>query len=372
MAKNSMEELAEFGQSVWLDSISRSMFRTGSLKKLIGLGLRGMTSNPTIFEKAVAAGGDYDDQIRRLKADGKSTFEMYDELTTTDVRDAADAFRPVYESTRRLDGYVSLEINPKLAYKAKETIEEGLRLREKVDRPNVMFKVPATRPGFEAVEELTAAGVNVNITLIFSTRQYQDTASAYLRGIRRFLKENGDPAGVRSVASIFVSRIDTDVDEELEKAARLGTDEARKAKALSLRGKAGVANCELSYGHFLEAFGSEGFRELEKSGVNLQRVLWGSTSTKNPAYSDIKYVTELIGKDTVNTMPEKTLEAFLDHGVVEEALTADVSEAEEVIEGLGSLGISIDQVCAGLLDKGVKAFEKSFDDLLRTIDKKAG
>jgi len=371
MAKNTMEELADFGQSVWLDSISRSMFKTGSLNKWIDQGLRGMTSNPTIFDKAVGAGGDYDDQIKKLKAAGKSTFEIYDELTTTDVRDAADAFRKVHDRTGGLDGYVSLEINPKLAYKARETIEEGLRLRREVDRPNVMFKVPATKPGFEAVEELTAAGVNVNITLIFSTQQHRDTASAYLRGIRRYLKENGDPARVRSVASIFVSRIDTDVDELLENAAKLGTDEARKFRALALRGKAGVANCGLSYAHFLETFRSEGFRELEKSGVNLQRVLWGSTSTKNPAYSDIKYVTELIAKDTVNTMPEKTLKAFLDHGVVEEALTAAVSEAEGVIKGLDGLGISIDKVCADLLDKGVRSFEKSFDDLLATIEKKA-
>ena len=372
MDKNAIQKLKDFGQSVWLDSIGRSMIKNGTLRKMIDQGMSGMTSNPTLFEKAVRTGKEYAEQIVRLKAGGKSTFEIYDDLTVTDVQDAADVFRDVYEQSSGLDGYVSLEINPKLANKFEETVAEGKRLCRKVNRPNVMFKVPATKPGFRAVEELTAAGINVNITLIFSTRQYKSTADSYLRGIRRYLHDNGDARKVRSVASIFVSRIDIVVDTLLEEAARKGTDEKRKARALALRGRAGVANSHLSYGRSLEIFSSEGFRDLQKRGVNNQRVLWGSTGTKNPAYSDIKYVTELIAKDTVNTMPEKTCEAFLDHGTIKEALGSDVSGAEEVIRGLDSLGISIDSVCEGLLQQGIQAFDKSFDELLETIQQRAG
>ena len=372
MSKDAIKALDAFGQSVWLDNIGRSMIKTGRLQELIGLGLTGMTSNPTIFDKAVGSGKDYDDQIRRLRKAGAATFEIYDELTVTDVRDAADIFRPVYERTKARDGYVSLEISPKLANDAAATIAEGKRLCAKVDRPNVMFKVPATGPGFKAVEELTAAGVNVNITLIFSTKQYRDTALAYLRGIRKLLRDNGDPAKVRSVASVFVSRIDTAVDALLGGIVEHEKKEKRKELAASLKGRAAVANARLCFAEHLQLFSAEGTRELLAKGANVQRLLWGSTSTKNPAYSDIKYMTELIGKDTINTTPEATFFAFLDHGQVVEALTADTADADEVLSGLRTLGISIDEVCASLLDKGVQAFDKSLDDLLATIEKKAG
>ncbi len=371
MSKDAIKALDAFGQSVWLDNISRSMIKTGRLAELIDLGLTGMTSNPTIFDKAVGSGTDYDDQIRRLRKAGAATFEIYDELTVTDVRDAADLFRPVYERTGALDGYVSLEINPKLADDAAATIAEGRRLCAKVDRPNVMFKVPATDPGFKAVEELTAAGVNVNITLIFSTKQYRDTALAYLRGIRKLLRENGDPAKVRSVASVFVSRIDTAVDALLDGVVGHEKKTKRKELAAALKGRAAVANSRLCYAEYGQLFAAEGTRDLLARGANVQRLLWGSTSTKNPAYSDIKYVTDLIARGTINTMPEGTFFAFLDHGAVAEALTADTADADEVLAGLRTLGISIDDVCAGLLDKGVRAFDKSLDDLLATIEKKA-
>jgi len=372
MGDQAIRELAAFGQSVWLDAISRAMIKNGRLQSLIDLGLSGMTSNPTIFDHAVASGADYDDQIRSLRRRGASAFDIYDELTTTDVRDAADLFRPVHERTEGLDGYVSLEINPKLADDTPGTIAEGLRLFRKVGRPNVMFKVPATEAGYGAIEELTAAGVNVNITLIFSTRQYHETAEAYLRGIRRLIEAQGDPRKVRSVASVFVSRIDTAVDAELEGLMARETDPRRKARAGALRGRVAVANTHLCYADFRRIFAAAEFRGLAGRGATVQRPLWGSTSTKNPAYSDIKYIEELIAKDTVNTTPEKTFFAFLDHGRVVEALTGDVSGANEALGSLAGLGLSIDAVCAGLLEDGVRAFDKSLDDLLQTIDRKAG
>jgi transaldolase len=372
MENSAIRDLGAFGQSVWLDAISRSLIKTGRLQSFIDLGLAGMTSNPTIFDHAVAGGPEYDDQIRDLRRGGASTFEIYDELTTTDVRDAADLFRPVYERTAGLDGYVSLEINPKLADDTQRTIDEGLRLFRKVGRPNVMFKVPATEAGFGAIEELTAAGVNVNTTLIFSTRQYRETARAYLRGIKRLIAGDGDPRRVRSVASVFVSRIDTAVDKELEALASRETDLARRALADGLKGRIAVANTHLCYAEFRRIFATEEFRGQAARGAALQRPLWGSTSTKNPYYSDVKYVAELIAKDTVNTMPEKTFFAFLDHGRVIEAVTAEASGAQKSLDVLAALGISIEDVCANLLEEGVKTFDRSFDDLLRTIERKAG
>jgi transaldolase len=372
MDNQAIHALDAFGQSVWLDNISRSLIRGGRLKALIDLGLRGMTSNPTIFDKAVGSGQDYDDQIRDLRGAGASPFEIYDELTITDIREAADIFRPVHERTDGLDGYVSLEINPKLADDTVRTVEEGLRLFRKAGRPNVMFKVPATEAGFGAIEELTAAGVNVNVTLIFSTRQYHRAAIAYLRGIRRFLDVHGEPRAVRSVASVFVSRIDTAVDGLLDTLAAAETDPARRDLALSLKGRSAVANTHLCWADFRRLFEAEEFRPLRERGVRIQRPLWGSTSTKNPAYSDIKYVEELIAPDTVNTMPEKTFMAFLDHGRVAGALTPDTSRSEEILAGLRTLGVSIDDVCGRLLENGVRAFDRSLDDLLWTIEKKAG
>jgi transaldolase len=372
MGNDVIRELGALGQSVWLDAISRSMIQAGRLKSLIDLGLSGMTSNPTIFDHAVSSGPEYDAQIRDLRRRGASAFEIYDELTTTDVRDASDLFRPVHERTAGLDGYVSLEIDPRLADDTDRTIAEGLRLFRKVGRPNVMFKVPATEAGYGAVEELTASGVNVNTTLIFSTRQYHETAQAYLRGLRRLVTAGGDPRKVRSVASVFVSRIDTAVDKELEGLAARETDPARRKLAGALTGRVAVANTHLCYADFRRIFDAEEFRGLAVRGAAPQRPLWGSTSTKNPAYSDLKYVEELIAKDTVNTMPEKTFLAFLEHGRAAEALTADTAGSQKTLDGLASLGLSIEDVCARLLEEGVAAFVRSFQNLLRTIDLKAG
>jgi transaldolase len=362
MSKTTIEQLGEVDQSVWLDYISRSLLKSGRLKELIGLGITGMTSNPTIFDKAINSGSDYDDQIRELYEKGKSLFEIYDDVTVKDIQDAADLFRPTYDKTKGLDGYVSLEINPKLAYNTQETIEEGRRLAAKVNRPNVMFKVPATDAGYEAIAALLADGINVNVTLIFSLEQYKKTAAAYVEGIKRLLQNKGDARSIRSVASVFVSRIDTAADKLL--------DQLQGEKAASLKGKAAVANSNLIYRAYTEIFSGDAFKGMGKEGASVQRVLWGSTGTKNPAYSDIKYMAEMIARDTVNTVPENTLEAFLDHGTVQETITADADEAQGIIDSLQGLGIDINDVCAKLLEDGVVAFEQSFDSLLDAIEQK--
>jgi transaldolase len=370
MSQTRFEELAALGQSIWLDNISRAMIATGRLQELIGKGLRGMTSNPTIFDKAISSGTEYDEKIEELHKLGKSTFEIYDDLTIRDIQDAADFFKPVYEKTGGVDGYVSLEINPKLAFQTEETIREGRRLHEKVNRPNVMFKVPSTDEGFGAIEELLSEGINVNITLIFSVEQYIKTAHAYIRGLKTFLDNKGDISRIASVASVFVSRIDTAVDKLLDEKAGREQDDGIKNKLMSLRGRAAVANSKLIFQKYLEIFSGSEFRELQNRGARVQRVLWGSTGTKDPGYSDIKYVTELIGNPTVNTLPDKTLEAFLDHGVCKETLTDDVKGAEKIISDLKDIGIDIKDVCSNLLKAGVISFEQSFDSLLKTIEDK--
>lgn len=357
-----LDELAQLGQSIWLDNISRAMIESGKLNEEINLGLRGMTSNPSIFDKSISSSSDYDSTIRDLNAKGLSTFEIYDELTIRDVQDAADLFKPVYEKTDGLDGYVSLEINPDLAMKTEETIEEGRRLFKKVNRPNVMFKVPSTDAGFEAISDFLGDGINVNITLIFSTEQYIKTANAYIEGLKRLSQKGGDLNNIRSVASVFVSRVDTAVDKMID----AHEDEAIKA----LRGKTAVSNSKLIFNKYKEIFSGDEFSALIEKGANVQRVLWGSTGTKDPSYSDIKYVTELIGNPTVNTLPGKTLDAFLDHGNIEESLSKDVDDARNTINALKDSGIDINDVCLKLLDDGVVAFQKSFRSLLDAIETK--
>jgi transaldolase len=371
MSNSTIEQLAEFGQSVWLDNISRSIIESGRLQELIELGLRGMTSNPTIFEKAISASSDYNEKIKQLHKAGRSTFEIYDDLTIRDIQDAADIFKPVYEKTNGQDGYVSLEINPELAYKTEETIEEGKRLHEKVDRPNLMLKVPATDEGFGAIEALLGEGINVNITLIFSLDQYVRTAQAYLRGMNKLIDKQGDVSRISSVASVFVSRVDTTADKMIHDAMEQETDEAAKSELQSLKGRAAVANSALIYSKHIEIFSGKEFELLKEKGALVQRVLWGSTGTKNPSYSDVKYVVELIARNTVNTLPDQTLEAFLDHGIVKEALTASAGESQEVVDRLKKYGIDTDSICAKLLIDGAASFTKSFESLLLTIEKTA-
>ncbi len=365
-----LQQLAELGQSVWLDYIDRILLESGRLKNLIGQGLRGMTSNPSIFHQAISGSNDYDRKIVQLKEAGKPTFEIYDELTIKDIQDAADIFLAVYKQTAGLDGYVSLEINPQIAHETDASIQEGKRLFKKVDRPNVMIKVPATAEGFPVIEELIASGINVNTTLIFSMQQYVDTVNAYIKGLERLQESGGDLGKVRSVASVFVSRIDTMIDKMLaDKIAQVSKD-SEKVRLEGLKGKAAVANCRLVYEKSKELFAQERFRKLVQRKANIQRVLWGSTSTKNPAYNDVKYVSELILKQTVNTIPASTLDAFMDHGKVKEAAGSS-REAQAVLENLKDFGIDIDQVCQKLLEDGVAAFDKSFVALMEAIEKKA-
>ena len=368
MLKSTIEALADFGQSIWLDNINRVILEKGTLFEMIKLGLRGMTSNPSIFEKAVGASSDYDKKILELSAISKSAFEIYDELTVRDIQDAADIFMPVYKETKGLDGYVSLEVSPKLAYNSEETIKEAKRLYKKVNRPNLMCKVPATKEGCSSIEELTASGININATLIFSLQQYVNAADAYINGLRRLLKTNTDISTVRSVASVFVSRTDTAIDCLLDK---LTIAQPQKKEYFSgLKGRAAVANCELIYRKYRALLESREFKLLRGKGAGAQRVLWASTSTKNPFYSDIKYVSELIAKDTINTLPDATFAAFLDQGIIKEALGVNASSAENIILELKEWGIDIDKILAQLLSDGIIAFEKAFDSLLAVISKK--
>ena len=368
MRETVIHQLGKFGQSIWFDSISRDMIISGKLKEMITQGLRGLTSNPTIFEKAISLSSNYDETIAKLTSQNKSTFDIYDDLTVKDVQDAADLFLSTYKNTNKLDGYVSLEINPELAHDLKKTIEEGLRLHKKVNRPNLMLKVPSTDEGFQAIEEFIALGINTNATLVFSLAQYKNTAQAYLKGIKRFLDKGGDISCVHSVASVFISRIDTVVDKLLAEKLKAESNQEVATKIKSLQGRAAVANSSIIYKEYLDIISSAEFKKLQDKGLNLQRVLWASTSTKNPTYNDIKYVTELIGKNTINTVPPATFDAILDHGIVEENLSSEVTFAQEVIKDLRGLGIDIDKVCTKLLKDGVEAFAKSFFSLLETIE----
>ena len=359
MSKTRMHDIAALGQSLWIDNISRSMIASGRLKSLIDQGLRGQTSNPTIFKQAITSSADYDSRIMELAEAGKPSFEIYDDLTIRDVQDAADLFKGVYAQTQGLDGYVSLEINPKLGRESETQFAEGLRLWKKLARPNGMIKVPATKNGCWVVEQLIAEGVNVNATLIFSAEQYQQAAWSYIKGLNRFAQKGGDVSKVCSVASIFVSRIDAAVDKWL------GEEKA------SLKGRAAVHHCAIIFHKFGQTFAGADFKALEAKGARVQRVLWASTGTKDPRYSDIKYVAELIVRPTVNTLPDKTLEAFLDHGTLKTgAVFKDVAASQRVLEGLRVLGMDVNVLCLKLLEEGLLAFEKSFEELMACIEEK--
>jgi len=369
MSKTKLHELADVGQSIWLDYISRPLLETNALQDWVDNGLRGMTSNPSIFNQSISQSKDYDEKISQLKAAGKSTFEIYDDLTIRDIQEACDIFEPVYRATDGLDGYVSLEINPLLANDTAASIAEGKRLYAKAGRKNIMIKVPSTPAGFPVIEELLADGINVNVTLIFSLQQYESTANAFMKGLERYSQKQSDLSKIASVASVFVSRIDNTIDEMLDK--KIPTV-SQKEKLTFLKNKAAIANCQLVYAKALELENSSRFKTLTAKGARFQRVLWASTSTKNPAYSDVKYITELVAKNTVNTVPEKTLKAFMDHGITKIALNGgEAGGAGLILMDLNTQGISIDEVCKKLLADGVVAFEKSFNELIYSIETKA-
>ncbi|MGE5361804.1 MAG: transaldolase, partial [Bacteroidales bacterium] len=358
---NPLQALHAAGQSIWLDYIRRHLLMSGELRRLIeDDALTGMTSNPTLFEKAIVGSADYDEALRAALATNPraSAVELYERLAIEDIQMAADALRRVWDRESGQDGFVSLEVPAGLARDAAATIAEARRLFHAVDRPNVMIKVPATQESLAAIEELTSDGINVNITLIFSARQYEAVAQAYLRGIARC----ADPRRVCSVASFFVSRVDTKVDQALD---RLGTDQA-----LALRGRIAVANAKIAYERFKALFLGPEFETLRGKGARVQRPLWASTGTKDPKYRDVKYVEELIGPDTVNTMPPATLDAFRDHGHVQPTLEEGVEDARRQIAELGRLGIDLDHVADQLQQEGLDSFDKSFGQLLQSLDAK--
>ena len=351
-----LQALSALGQSVWIDSISRDSIRGGHLQGLIDHdAVVGATSNPTIFQKAMTGSDAYDEQLRELDAsDIAQTFWV---LAEQDVREACDVFAPVFERTERRDGYVSLEVDPRLAYDTLASFREAIRLHEEVDRPNLLVKIPATRPGLGAIEDAIAAGRSINITLIFSLSRYAEVAECYVRGIERLVAEGRDPGPVDSVASFFVSRIDTEADRRLDELG--GHDE--------LKGKLAVANARLAYEHYKQVFAGPRWEYLVSKGATPQRVLWASTSTKNPAYPDVMYVEELIGPDTVNTMPEETVRAYQDHGEPQARLERGLEEAHRVFTELAAAGVDYDDVTDTLEREGVEKFSESFDDLLAAL-----
>jgi transaldolase / glucose-6-phosphate isomerase len=369
--KNPLKELLNYGQSMWLDYIRRDLFTTGKLKKMVADdGLRGMTSNPAIFEKAIADSSLYDDILAQLASrkdlDATGKFEQ---IAIRDIRDAADALRGVYEESNFRDGYVSLEVSPYLARKTKETIDEARRLWKAVQRDNVMIKVPGTAEGLPAIRQLIGEGLNINITLLFAQEVYEKVAEAYIAGLEEIAARGGNLKKIASVASFFISRIDTLVDSQLDEKLKETSDASQQALLKSLLGKVAIANGKLTYQRYQRIFSGPRWQALAAKGAQTQRVLWASTSTKNPHYRDVIYVEELIGPDTVNTMPPATIDAFRDHGRLRNSLTEDVPGAQKVMDDLARAGISIKEVTDKLTEDGVKLFADAFDKLLAAVEK---
>jgi transaldolase len=362
MAKSRLHQLSDLGQSVWIDFLSRDLLRSGELARLMeDAAVVGVTSNPTIFQKALSAGDAYDEQLRRELEEERDAKELFLGLACQDVGDACDLLRGVWDRGAGRDGYVSIEVDPNLAYETEKTIAEAARLHELIARPNLFVKIPATEPGLPAIEEMIARGKSINVTLIFSLERYSEVAEAYIRGLERLVEAGGDPSPVASVASFFVSRVDTEADRRLEEVG------ARK-----LQGKLAVANAKLAYQRYREIFAGERWETLAERGATPQRCLWASTSTKNPAYRDVLYVDELIGPQTVNTMPEETIRAFQDHGRVALTLEQGVDEAKEVFRQVAEAGVDYDDVTETLEREGVEKFADSFTELLDGIRAKSG
>lgn len=357
-----LARLSEMGQSIWIDNLSRTLISSGELERRIADdAVVGITTNPTIFQKALAGGDAYDDQLRELSATTTDAKEIFVDLASTDVSRACDILHPVWERTDGGDGYVSIEVDPRFAFDTSATIEEAVRLHDTIDKPNLLVKIPATEPGLLAIEEMIARGKSINVTLIFSLDRYRAVADAYIRGLERFVEDGGDPSTVHSVASFFVSRVDTEADRRLDE---IGGHE-------DLKGTLAVANAKLAYAAYEEIFAGERWNALATRGGRTQRCLWASTSTKNPDYPDTLYVTSLIGPQTVNTLPDETIEAFQDHGEpVADAILQGVDTARTVFERFAAAGISYDDVCATLEREGVEKFEASFTDLIAGIEER--
>ena len=363
MSKSRLHQLSELGQSVWIDFLSREMLRSGKLARLMEEdAVVGITSNPTIFQKAISEGDAYDEQIRACLEQTDDPREIFWRLAEKDVGDACDVLRPVWDEGHGRDGYVSIEVDPNLAGDTEGTIVEARRLHAEIDRPNLHVKIPATKQGLPAIEEMIASGKNINVTLIFSLQRYEEVAEAYTRGLERLVDSGGDPSRVASVASFFVSRVDTETDKRLD--AIGGHDE--------LKGRLAIANAKLAYQRYKKLFSGERWAPLAAKGATSQRCLWASTSTKNPAYRDVMYVEELIGPDTVNTMPEETIRAFQDHGEVALTLEQGIDEAERLFGQLAEAGIDYEDVVRVLEEEGVQKFADSFAELLDGISAKRG
>ncbi|HEV3323251.1 MAG TPA: transaldolase [Solirubrobacteraceae bacterium] len=361
-----LHRLSALGQSVWVDFLSRESIRGGHLQELLDAdAVVGATSNPTIFQKAMTAGDAYDEQLHELADEGLDARASFWRLAERDIKDACDLFRPIWDGGSGRDGYVSLEVAPDLAYDTLATYNEAIALHETVDRPNLMVKIPATKPGLAAIEDVIAQGHSINVTLIFSLRRYAEVAESYMRGLERLIAAGGDPRKVASVASFFVSRIDTEADrrlEELQSAGKSGLDQ--------LKGRLAVANARLAYQHYRSVFRGPRWEFLAGKGATPQRVLWASTSTKNPDYLDTLYVEELIGPDTVNTMPEETIRAYQDHGRPQARLQAEVGEAHKLLEELARAGVDYDDLTDTLEREGVQKFTDSFEELIAALAEK--
>ena len=368
---NPLYALLEQGQSVWLDSIQRKQIQSGELKNLIEtMALRGETSNPSIFEKAIVGSSDYDEDIRALAAQGKDTLAIYEVLATDDVRAACDVFRPVYDESNGGDGFVSIEVSPRLAHDTEATILEAQRLWDTVNRPNLMVKIPGTPEGAPAIQESLYRGLNINITLLFSVHAYEQVIWAYISALERRAQEGKPIDRIASVASFFVSRIDTLADKWLGDASARELDPQRYEELEDLQGKLAIANAQIAYEHFNEIFSGERWLALQAKGARVQRPLWASTSTKNPSYRDVMYVETLIGPHTVNTLPLETIKAFADHGVVARTVDADYSAAHEIVNRFNAAGFSLDAVTDQVLKEGVVKFDEAFNQLLAGIEKK--
>jgi len=369
---NPLKELNSYGQSVWYDNLNRELIRSGQLQRLVDEdGVSGGTSNPSIFEKAVGAGDAYDKHIRELVTAGKDLGQIFDALTVTDVQLSADVFRPIYDATQAADGYASLEVSPEIAHDTETTIRDAKRLFAALDRPNAMIKIPGTPEGLPAIEHCLAEGLNINITLLFGAENYEQVAWAYVKALEARVQRGQPVDRIGSVASFFVSRVDSMVDERLGQLIAQATDDGERNKLRALLGKAGVANARIAYQKFKEITATDRWRALAAKGARVQRCLWASTSTKNPDYRDVLYVEELIGRDTINTLPENTLVAFREHGRLDDTLEKDVDHAFETIRQLEAAGIGFRAVTDELQVQGVKLFTDSFRKAMETVREKS-
>jgi transaldolase / glucose-6-phosphate isomerase len=366
-----IKELQKHGQAVWLDFLARGFIAKGELKKLVEEGVRGVTSNPAIFEKAIGGTAEYDEQLTALIKQGDRTVgDLYEALAVQDIKNAANVLRPVYDQLNGADGFVSLEVSPYLALDTEGTTAEARKLWRDVDRKNLMIKVPGTREGLPAIRELTSEGINVNITLLFAQQVYAEVLEAYMAGLEAYVAKGGDPSHVASVASFFVSRIDTAADKQLDDKIAAANDDDQKARLKALQGKVAIANAKLAYQHYKSVIASPRWKKLADKGARVQRLLWASTGTKNKAYSDVLYIEELIGRDTINTVPPATLDAFRDHGKLRDSLEEDLPGAQRVLADLSRAGISLDAITDQLVDEGVKLFADAFDKLLGAVAQK--